>query len=350
MSEQKQKKNNHLYPRFHIKKWLDSGGRIYNKNTKKIRYCRAEKDYTSRYYYSLGEGNSKLEDKISKFESYIAPIISRIDESEFEVKLTGKELELLKLYCVLCGSRHEYTSEVIKEDESGIYQSNNYLWGLHRAKTQKEAVAITEMIIQDFERIYNLNDDIESQASSQIIFPEYMYSAFTTGLHIAIGRAESPMLCISDRFCIIENTIDSDFLYSYVPISPRTALFLVKSKYYIDREAFENTKIRFGNKYGGGIPDPYLSIILGIYKNYDVEDKLFCSYYNDSSQANTEGTYVGINLVKEANVKINTLPKFVFKQFNSIFCEDGTKILFCDEQEMRFALNNRLCCRTVSLM
>ena len=41
-------------------------------------------------------------------------------------ELTGKELELLKLYCVLCGSRHSFTSEVIKEDVSGIYQSNNY--------------------------------------------------------------------------------------------------------------------------------------------------------------------------------------------------------------------------------
>ena len=38
-------------------------------------------------------------------------------------------------------------------------------------------------------------------------------------------------------------------------------LFLVKSKYYMDQETFDRTKVRFGEKYGSGIPDQYLSVI-----------------------------------------------------------------------------------------
>ena len=347
MRKQNPKKNNHLYPKFHIKKWIDSGGKIYDKEIENIRKWNSSKDYTLKYYYSLGEENSELEDRISKFETYIAPIILKIDKAESEVVLTGKELELLKLYCVLCGSRHSFTSEVIKEDESGIYQSNNYLWGLHRAESQEQAIGITQQIIRDFENIVSLDENIESQISHWMIDPQYVYSTYTVGLHIAIGRADSPMLCISDRFCIIENTMDSDFLYSYVPISPKTALFLVKSKYYMDQETFDRTKVRFGEKYGSGIPDQYLSVIMGSSKIYDAEDALFCSYYRVRSCVHVKETYLTRNTVSKATVKINVLPKFVFQQFNSVFCEDGTKILFCDEDQLKFALNHKLNCRKI---
>ena len=347
MRKQNPKKNNHLYPKFHIKKWIDSGGKIYNKKTGNIRRWYSSEDYTLRYYYSLGEENSELEDRISKFEAYIAPIILKLDEAETEVVLTGKELELLKLYCVLCGSRHSFTSEVIKKDESGVYQSNNYLWGLHRAESQNEAIGITEQIIRDFEKIVSLEENIESQISHWMIDPKYVYSTYTVGLHIAIGRAASSMLCISDRFCIIENTLDSDFLYSYVPISPKTALFLVKSKYYMDQETFDRTRVRFGQKYGLGSPDQYLSVIMGSSKIYDVEDALFCSYYRVRSCVHVKETYITRNTVCKAKLKINILPNVVFQQFNSIFCEDGTKILFCDEDQLKFALNHKLNCRKI---
>ena len=350
MSKQNPKKNNHLYPKFHIKKWIDLGGKIFNKKTGNIRKWYSSVDYTMKYYYSLGEKNSELEDRISKFESYIAPIILKIDKAENEVALTGKELELLKLYCVLCGSRHSFTSEVITEDDSGIYQSNNYLWGLHRAKDQNQAIGVTKQIISDFEKIISLDDDIESQISFDIIDPKFAYSIYTIGLHIAIGRSETPMLCISDRFCIIENTLDSDFLYSYMPISPKTALFLVKSKYYIDQETFEHTKDRFGRIYGSGHPDQYLSIIMGSSKKYDVEDALFCSYYRVRSSVHIQETYISRNRAKQVKAKISVLPNFVFKQFNSIFCEDGTKILFCDEEELRFALSHQLNCRKITVI
>ena len=74
-----------------------------------------------------------------------------------------------------------------------------------------------------------------------------------------------------------------------------------------------------------------------------------CSYYRVRSCVHVKETYLTRNTVSKATVKINVLPKFVFQQFNSIFCEDGTKILFCDENEMRFAMNHKLNCRKITI-
>ena len=46
-------------------------------------------------------------------------------------------------------------------------------------------------------------------------------------------------------------------------------------------------------------------------------------------------------------VKISCLPKEVFRMFNSIYCEDGEKILFCDKEELGFALTHQLQCRDI---
>lgn len=45
--------------------------------------------------------------------------------------------------------------------------------------------------------------------------------------------------------------------------------------------------------------------------------------------------------------KISCLPKEVFRLFNSIYCEDGEKILFCDKEELGFALTHQLQCRDI---
>lgn len=334
--------HNHLYPAFHIRKWAASGGQIYDKTKGESREIKPQEDYSLKYYYSLGEKNSELEDRISIFEARIGELIKEIDQAEESIKLSGKEIELLKLYCILCGSRHQFTSEVITEDESGIYVSNNYLYGLHRAKNQKEAIDITKSIMDDFDKINALDDNIYTWIDYTLISPEFIYSTLTVGLHIAIARAENPIICISNRFCIIENTLDSDFLYSYVPISPTTAIFLVKSKYYLDKETFEYTKRRFGKKYGNGAPDSYLSVILGDLEGYDYEDKLFCSYSRMKSCVHIKEVYLPQQKTNNALIKINHLSKEVFRQYNAIFCEDGDKILYCDKAELDWALNNRI--------
>lgn len=337
-------KYNHLYPVFHIRKWVDNGGQVYDKQLKKENKCRVinyKKDFTRQFYYSLGKVDNQLEKRLSVFEHEVAPLIEKIDSAENNVQLTGKELELLKLYCLLCASRHENTCEVIKNDKSGICKSNNYLLGTFRNSTQEEAVGVTSKIVDDFERVSKMRDDTIIDVGNFNGFSTQPLSYYTIGLHLAVVRAAEPIILISDRFCIIENTMDSDHLYSYIPISLKTALLLVKSKYFLNEKAFIETKRRFGEKYGDGTPDEYLSDLFGAEVG-DYENRLFCEYYTQSTLEK--------HIEKETNsiyIKINNLPKEIFRLFNSIYCEDGEKILFCDKDELEFALKHQLQCRDI---
>lgn len=337
------KQNNHLYPVFHIRKWVDAGGQIYDKCSQKENKCRPvyyKKDFSAKYYYSLGREDSTLEDRLSQFEHTIAPLIERIDSAEKSVHLTGKELELIKLYCLLCASRHANTCEVIKSDEANIYRSNDYVFGTHRNETQEDAVDMTTVLVEVYEKMMGKPDDMNAGVGN-IRFGVYSPTIWTAGLHISVVRADTPVILISDRFCILENTIDSDHLYAYIPISPRTALLLVNGEYYFDAETLYETEERFGEKYGGGTPDEYLSELFGAEVG-DYEDRLFCEYYSQSSLEKP--------IEKESNsiyIRINDLPKEVFRLFNSIYCEDGEKILFCDKNELEFALKHKLQCRNI---
>ena len=331
MVKREVKENNHLYPAFHIRKWITSDGKIYDKSLNKenkIREIIKKKDFTEKFYYSLGEVDDELENRIGEFERVFAPIIQKIVEAKNSVQFSAIELELLKLYCYLCACRQDKTCEVIKNDESCVYKSNNYLFGTPKIETQDAVIGITEKILDEFERIKNN-------------FVDGTTTIFTAGLHVAIVRAKEPIIMISDRISIIENTMDSNHLYTYIPISPYMAVLLVKSKYYYDEDAFNNTKIRFGIEYGDGSPDEYLSDLFGAeVGNY--ESSLFCDYYTDSTlskhcERENSSLYI----------KIHNLPKDIFRLFNSIYCEDGTKILFCDEEELNFALKHSLYCRNI---
>ena len=148
------------------------------------------------------------------------------------------------------------------------------------------------------------------------------------------------MLMVSDRLCIIENTLDSDHLYAYTPISPTTALLLVKSKYFFNEEIYGLTRIRFGMKYGIGEPDPFLSEML----KGGFENRLFCAYYSQSTLV--EQAQNGCDSIY---VKIQSLPNEVFRSFNSIYCEDGKRILFCDREELDKALSMTLSFRNIKV-
>lgn len=337
------KQNNHLYPAFHIRKWVDAGGQVYDKSSHRKNKCRNinyQKDFTAKFYYSLGKDDSVLEDRLSRFEYTIAPLIERIDSSEENIYLTGKELELIKLYCLLCANRHANTCEVIKSDEANIYRSNDYVFGTHRNETPKEAVDMTTMIVKEYEKLIEMPSEMNAGAQREESF-FYAPVVWTAGLHLSIVRADAPVLLISDRFCILENTIDSDHLYAYIPISPKTALLLVNSEYYFNEEAFCRTKAWFGEKYGNGVPEEYLSDLFGAEVG-KFEDSLFCEYYSQPTMEQ--------HIERETNslyVKINYLPKEIFRLFNSIYCEDGEKILFCDQEELDFALTHQLQCRDI---
>ncbi|MDR2201319.1 MAG: DUF4238 domain-containing protein [Clostridiales bacterium] len=345
-----EKQYNHIYPWLHIKKWAAFDGKIFNKSKKQSHRIKLRREknstFTIKYYYSLGEPNDELENRIELFEVYIGDLIKKIDEAESSILLNRKEIELLKLYVALCACRQHNTTEVIKDDQSKVYRSNNYGIGVPRVATQKDAVVLTNMIIDDFERIKKLPDN-KVCGSLDAIYNAEQSSVFTRGQHLCIFRSETSKICVSNVCSIIENTMDSDYLYCYTPISPRTALLLVKSEYYYDKETFEYTKIRFGATYGGHGPiDSHISEILGRYNEFDSESELFCSYRESFLKDCSESVCTSREQDKAA-VKISNIPDFLIQLFNSIFYEDGDEFIYLKDEELEFAQKYSLNCRKI---
>lgn len=297
------KKKNHILPRMVIKRWEKCNGKIFEKELNRVRKIQ-KKDFSVEYYYSLGKEDDELENRISKFECYIASVLKKINDSEQEVVLNVKEIEILKLYAVLQSCRNHNTSPVIKEDESGIYLNNNYLFGVCLVETQEDAVNITKKICDEFDKIIKLNDN------------DVYESSLCYGMHLVLAYNNSNAFLISETTAIIECSMDSDYMFTYIPISPNISLILAKTKYFYDYASIENTKIRFGNKYGNGIPDPYLSNVLDDYK----------LIYNGKKMTDGKVCIKYINLSKN---EINCL--------NSIIYEDGQKILYSSEQYLESA-------------
>lgn len=299
------KKLNHLLPRMVIKRWEENNGKIFDKEKNKIR--RVNKyDYSEKYYYSLGKEDDELENRISTFETYVANILKQLNAAQNSIELTKKDLEILKLYVVLQSCRNNNTSPVIKNDESGIYINNNYFFGVPLVATQEEAVKVTTLICDEFNKIKNSNDNFDN-----------ITSQFCLGLHLVIVANENNEFIISETTSIIECTMDSNYLFAYVPISPKLGLILPNSKYYFSEKDIEFTKRRFGNKYGNGKPDSYLSELLS-------DNKLV---YNGTETNNK----IKLNFVKLVKEEIYSL--------NSIIYENGNKILFCNESSLEEAKN-----------
>ncbi|MGI6710898.1 MAG: DUF4238 domain-containing protein [Bacilli bacterium] len=331
--------NNHFLPRFHIKKWSEQGGLLFNKNTSKKRKINI-KDFSKKKYYSI-DGTDSLENRIANFEAYVSEIIHKVDNADEEIKITGKELFLLKLYCAFCSYRHQFTSEVILEDDFGIYQSNNYLWGVKKYTKKEDVLYMTEEIIKVFENVKNDQNFTHLENFTDIICSkkvDYIENPFQSlyGLHLSIIRSNEKWMCISERCAIIENTLDSDHLFTYVPVSPKTALLLVKTKYYRDQEKYDESRSRLAYKNCGLKPDPYLSIIFGgtVKQNYD--SALFCSYYKPFVKSNVHinGGYLPNDNYSNVLIKINTIPKEIIDNFNAIFFQDGNKFIYIFEEQL----------------
>lgn len=295
--------NNHLLPRMVIKRWEENNGKIFNKKENTIRSAN-KYDYSKKYYYSLGKEDDELENKISIFESYISTILKQLNEAQNSIELTKKDIEILKLYVVLQSCRNNSTSPVIKNDESGIYINNNYLFGVPLVTTQEEAVQVTTLICDEFNRIKNLKDNSDN-----------ILSQFCFGLHLVIVSNKNNEFIISETTAVIECTMDGDYLFTYVPISPKLGVILAKSKYYFSEKEIEFTKLRFGNKYGNGTPDPYLSVLLH-------DSKLI---------------YNGTQVNNKIRLDFIELTKKEIYSLNSIIYEDGNKILFCNESSLEEA-------------
>jgi hypothetical protein len=328
------KNNHHFYPKLHLRKWEEEGATVLNKLTgKKITFnADIDKFFARKKYYSKDGKTDELENRISVFESYIGELIIRIDSSNFEIKLTGKELYLLRLYCLFCSYRHSFTSTVIKEDESGIHQNNNYLFGGNLISDKEDVIPSTERIISTFEKIYKDKNFTYLENFERILNPaEPIYELY--GCHLVIFRSESKNICVSDRCAIIETTIDGDYLYTYVPISPSSALAIVKSKYYKDFITYIETKKRFGKNYGSGSPDPYVSIVFD--SPINCENLLFCSYYKPYiPYVHISPTLFTKQDYSNNVVNILRIPDYQTDIFNSIFYDDGAKFVYLREEQI----------------
>ena len=307
------KKNNHLLPRMVIKRWEEQNGKIYVKKDNKIRSVR-KLDYSKEYYYSLGKVDDELENRISVFEGYVGKLLKQINEAGDTIELSEKDMEILKLYVVLQSCRNDNTSPFINEDESGFYQNNNYIYGVPLVSKQEDAVKLTSMICDEFERITKLDQKANYCYDYRIFMRGEINSFMCNGLHLVIVSNDENQFLVSETTAVIECTLDGDYLFTYAPVSPKIGLILAKSKYFYTKEDIEQTKKRLGTKYSG-IPDPYLS------------------------EALEDSKLVFNGKVKEGNVKFDIvrLDDREILELNSIIYEDGKNILFCNEDSLNNA-------------
>ncbi|MGM9880993.1 MAG: DUF4238 domain-containing protein [Bacilli bacterium] len=307
------KKNNHLLPRMVIKRWEEHNGKIFDKETNQIREVE-QLDYSKEYYYSLGKVDDELENRISVFEGYIGRILKQLNEATDKVELSEKDMEILKLYACLQSCRNDSTSSYINEDESGIYQNNNYIFGTPVISTQDEAVKLTTLICDEFERIKKLDNNMKYNYNYRFMNFGGINSMMVMGLHLVIVGNDSNEFLVSETTAVVECTLDGDYLFTYVPVSPKIGLILAKSKYFYTKDEIENTKVRLGMKYGGW-PDPYLSEVLD-------DEKLI--FYGKPNSGKVTFKIVKLDITEI--VKLNT-----------VIYEDGHKILFSNEDALKNA-------------
>ena len=327
-----EKENNHYYPLLHVRNWLEQTEyKLFDKNINDTRTYKKQKDFAIKFYYSLGKEDSTLEDNLSKFEQYIAKIIDKIKNLKCNINLSLKEIELLKLYCVFAACRQHFTTEVIKLDPTGIYQSNDYIIGTHRILTQEEVVKTCENIYAEFERITHMDEDIITKKLENNPFNSL--SNFTYGLHLNIFKKNNNSLCVSNICAIIENTMDSNHLFVYIPISPNRALMLIKTKYYKDKETYKKYLKGLSEINYAIFPDEWISVIFSE-DNANFENLLFPTYKIEKNNW---------------MLKIQTLPNNIVKKFNSIFYEDGILFLYVNEKDLEHAKIHQLNCREIEV-
>ena len=324
------KENNHYYPLLHIKNWLkQTNYKLFDKDINGNRTYKKQEDFAIKFYYSLGEKDTTLEDNLSKFEKYIGKIISNIKSTKCNISLSLKQIELLKLYCVFAACRQHFTTEVIKSDPTDIYQSNDYIIGTHRILTQEEVVKTCENIYTEFERIKNMDDKILNEALNNNPFNGL--SDFTYGLHLNIFKSNKNSFCLSNICSIIENTMDGNHLFVYIPISPNRALMLIKTKYYKDKESYYKYLKLLGDIHYATHPDEWISVIFSE-DNANFENLLFPTYKIEKN-----------NWI----LKIQSLPHNIIEKFNSIFYEDGKLFLYINDNDLKHAQTHQLNCREI---
>jgi hypothetical protein len=332
---------NHLYPKFHLKNWDSLGGKILDKNNSCIRKIELGDDFTKNRYYWI-DNSPDLEIRFGKFECYISNIINEIiNATSDNIEITSKQLYLLKLYCKFAAERQENTTYVIKEDEFGLYENNDYQFGTFIMNNRSEVLIETQKIIEKFEKV--INDKcfryIENQDFDNI-------KDICDGVHLVILRNAGNHFCLGNVFGLIENTSDNDHLYFYLPVSPNISLMLVNSEYYLDKKQYDFAKRYLPRKFHvrqnmlrslphnkqqkidltnmdffGVKDDEYLSYVIAN------ESILFNSYYHQDILF-THDIY---------NIKIQDIYASQVYMFNSIIYEDSNEFIFINKEDIKKA-------------
>jgi len=112
---------------------------LYDKKTKKDRNFNPGNNFQLHKFYYF-DGTPQIEKRLGKIENYMSQILKKISDSinENSIELSKYEISFIQLFLFLQASRQLNTTEVIKSDESGIYQSNNFLFGVRNLKDKEE--------------------------------------------------------------------------------------------------------------------------------------------------------------------------------------------------------------------
>jgi len=112
---------------------------LYDKKIKQDREFNPANNFQLHKFYYF-DGTPQIEKRLSKIENYMSQILKKISDSitTNSIELSEYEISFIQLFLFLQASRQLNTTEVIKSDESGIYQSNNFLFGVYNLKDKEQ--------------------------------------------------------------------------------------------------------------------------------------------------------------------------------------------------------------------
>jgi len=353
--EQKRKfEKNHIYPKFHLKKWKNLSGKILEKESGIIREIDLSNDLTKHKYYWI-ENDSELEERFGKFEGYIEKIISKIIISNNEsIELTSKQLYLLKLYCKFAAERQEDTSFVVKYDEFEFYKNNDYDFGTFIMKDREEVLKQTKIIIDKFENVI-LNKKFKYKEN--IDFDNL--NDLCDGVHLVILRNKMNNFCVGNICGFIENTGDNDHLYFYLPVAPNIALMLVNSEFYLNQSNYEFAKKYLPRKFHVKFNLPFVLLpknkeektALTKMNFFNVIDDEYLSYVFDDEKILFD-SYYNQDIIKQNNkykIKINDVSDLQVHMINSIIYEDSNIFIYVNEKALDYAQELKAEFRTITM-
>lgn len=300
----------HFIPQFNLKYWKNNGGKMFDKTKNTFRDFSTKNSFYIPDYYVF-DGSSNYEKRLGAIENYMSILLKKIENNTEKIELSKKDIRFIQLFLFLQGSRHTNTTEVILSDESENYESNNYLFGLENIVSEKDREDLTKSLINAIEGLLKNKENEDLR---------YWITFQCETTHLNIVRSNDNYFCISDVSVLIENDIDSNFLFAYFPQTPKTSFMIIKSKYFYSID-------KMYKKFHGEYP----SMILR-----EESVKLICQYKVESISEFGQ-------MIKEANLSLNnekmeTLEYINFSinkidEFNKIFFDDGEKFIFTQNEK-----------------